>query len=245
MTTATSPAGGTLETVRYGDHDIVYRLVFRPRLSLGLQVRADGSVRITAPAGTTRSWVAAQVLRRADWILKHQAAFQRQQPERPPLLFETGEQHLFEGKLYPLMVEQAARARVALRQEQLVLAYPAPHSPEKTAQLLSAWYGQQAPAIFAAALDRVWPRFAEFNLPRPTLLARRMRTRWGSCTATTNRIRLNIDLVKAQPGCLDYVLLHECCHLLVPNHSSKFYDLQTRLMPDWEEWKKKLTEQVK
>jgi len=89
-------------------------------------------------------------------------------------------------------------------------------------------------------LARVWPRFAEFNLARPTLAVRQMRTRWGSCTPRTARIRLSPELVRARPECLDYVLLHECCHLLVGDHSKAFYDLQTRLMPDWERWKKEL-----
>ena len=48
------------------------------------------------------------------------------------------------------------------------------------------------------------------------------------------------ELVRAAPGCLDYVLLHECCHLLVGDHSQAFYDLQTRLLPDWERWKAEL-----
>ena len=78
---------------------------------------------------------------------------------------------------------------------------------------------------------------AEFNLPLPTLLVRQMRSRWGSCTPRTGRIRLSPELVRAAPGCLDYVLLHECCHLLVPDHSARFYALQQRLLPAWRQWK--------
>lgn len=120
------------------------------------------------------------------------------------------------------------------------IASPTPLLPEQLKALLDGWYASQAATCFTQAFEQVWPQFAEFNLPRPSLSVRSMRTRWGSCTPRTGRIRLSRDLVRASPACIAYVLLHECCHLLVPNHSQAFYELQERLLPDWRRWKAEL-----
>ena len=228
------------ETLRYQNQSLSYTLVFRARRSIGFAVRPDGSVHVSAPAGISAEWVAQQVLKRADWILKHQAEFARRPAPAPSHHFDAGSRHFYQGQPYQLRFAEARRPTIAVAAEELVLATPAPLTPAETEALLHAWYARQAGPLFAESLARVWPRFAAFNLTRPTLSVRSMRTRWGSCTPRTARIRLSPELVRASPGCLDYVLLHECCHLLVGDHSKAFYDLQTRLMPDWEHWKAEL-----
>jgi predicted metal-dependent hydrolase len=228
------------ETLFYKNQPLTYTLVFRSRRTIGFAVRPDGSVHVSAPAGISAEWVAQQVLKRADWILKHQATFASRPAPAPSRRFEAGSTHYYQGQPYRLRFAEAPRPTVVAAGEELVVGAPAALSPAQTEALLHAWYARQAPSHFASSLERVWPRFAEFNLARPTLLVRHMRTRWGSCTPRSARIRLSPELVRARPECLDYVLLHECCHLLVGDHSKAFYDLQTRLMPDWEQWKAEL-----
>lgn len=228
------------ETVHYRNQPLSYTLVFRSRRTIGFAVRPDGSVHISAPAGTSPEWVAQQVLKKADWILKHLATFASRPVPVPALRYQPGSLHYYQGQPYALRFTEAPRMGVSLGADELVVASPAPLTEAQTDALLHAWYARQAGPLFADSLTRVWPRFAEFKLTRPTLAVRQMRTRWGSCTPRTARIRLSPELVRARPECLDYVLLHECCHLLVGDHSEAFYDLQTRLLPDWERWKKEL-----
>jgi predicted metal-dependent hydrolase len=66
-----------------------------------------------------------------------------------------------------------------------------------------------------------------------------MPTRWGSCTSK-GKIILNPELIKAPKGCIEYVIIHELCHLIHHDHTQKFIDLQTKEMKDWEKWKMKL-----
>ena len=228
------------ETLAYQNQSLSYTLVFRSRRTIGFAVRPDGSVHISAPAGTSPEWVAQQVLKKADWILKHLENFASRPAPVPARLYEAGSPHYYQGRTYALRFAEAARPAVTVGAEELIVAAPAPLSPVQTEALLHAWYTRQAGPLFAESLARVWPRFAEFNLTRPTLAVRQMRTRWGSCTPRSARIRLSPELVRARPECLDYVLLHECCHLLVGDHSQAFYDLQTRLLPDWKQWQTEL-----
>ena len=66
-----------------------------------------------------------------------------------------------------------------------------------------------------------------------------MPTRWGSCTPS-GKIILNPELIKANRKCIEYVIIHELCHLIHHNHNTNFFKLQTKEMPDWEKWKIKL-----
>ena len=69
-----------------------------------------------------------------------------------------------------------------------------------------------------------------------------MKRRWGSC-GKNGTILLNTELVRAPVHCIDYVIVHELCHLRFPHHSQGFYRLLALLMPDWERRKARL-EQV-
>ena len=227
------------ETVSYRNQPLAYTLVFRARRSIGFAVRPDGSVHVSAPAGISTEWVAQQVLKRADWILRHQAEFARRPAPVPARHYEAGSPHYYRGRPYPLRFAEG-RPAVSVADDALTLSAPQALTAAQAEDLLNGWYVSQAGALFAESFERVWPRFAGFNLAPPKLFVRHMRTRWGSCTPRTGRIRLSSELIRARPECLDYVVLHECCHLLVGDHSKAFYALQTRLLPDWERWKTEL-----
>ena len=71
---------------------------------------------------------------------------------------------------------------------------------------------------------------------------RDMKTRWGSCSIHSKKIRMNLQLAVKPEECVEYVLVHELCHLLEPSHNQRFYDLMSHILPDWRERKQKLNE---
>lgn len=60
-----------------------------------------------------------------------------------------------------------------------------------------------------------------------------MKTRWGSCNPATRSIRLNTELAKKPPECLEYIVVHEMAHLIEPTHNARFTALMEMLMPTW------------
>lgn len=66
---------------------------------------------------------------------------------------------------------------------------------------------------------------------------RDMKTIWGSCTTKTGRIRMNLQLARKSPQCIEYVVVHELCHLLEPSHNQRFHRLMTGFLPDWKQRK--------
>ncbi|HAD80758.1 MAG TPA: hypothetical protein DCF99_17295 [Flavobacteriaceae bacterium] len=81
-----------------------------------------------------------------------------------------------------------------------------------------------------------FPRFKEYEI---SLSHKFLKKRWGSC-ATNGNILLNTELIKASKICIEYVIIHELCHLIHPNHSKDFYELLTELLPNWQKIKHKL-----
>jgi predicted metal-dependent hydrolase len=73
----------------------------------------------------------------------------------------------------------------------------------------------------------------------PSVRIRRMKTRWGSCTAK-GVITLNLRLIQVQREMIEYVLVHELCHLREHNHSPAYFRLLDRALPEWREWKRRL-----
>lgn len=108
----------------------------------------------------------------------------------------------------------------------------------KVRGLLSDWYKARAKETFARRLDAVLEQ-ALWVETKPPLRTLTMQTQWGSCSPN-GRITLNPHLVKAPRECIDYVILHELCHMAEHNHSERFYRLMGQVMPDWEKTKERL-----
>ena len=108
-------------------------------------------------------------------------------------------------------------------------------------KLVDDWYRSHASRVFAERVDAWYPHFARYEIQPPQVVVRRMKTRWGSCTAA-GKITLNLKLIQVSKQYIDYVIVHELCHLVQHNHSSDFYALISRIMPDWEQRRLKLNE---
>ena len=112
------------------------------------------------------------------------------------------------------------------------------------AELSKAKSGQESlladPAIFTEILDEVYPAFIPYGIARPKLRVRTMKSCWGSCLVNKGIITLNRKLLMQPRECIEYVVVHELCHFIHPNHSKEFYKFMEQFMPDWRERKGRL-----
>lgn len=154
----------------------------------------------------------------------------------PPRNYINGETHLYLGRQYKLRIEQAPINEVKLFRGRL-LVYKKANSSTKN--LLSRWYREKAIEHFEESLKKIVPLFSRHNIHQPELQIRQMPTRWGSCTSK-GKVILNPELIKAPKGSIEYVIIHELCHLIHHNHTRAFYELQQTIMPDWKKWKERL-----
>lgn len=99
--------------------------------------------------------------------------------------------------------------------------------------LVVGWFRQHAEIVFRELFDAMAAKAERHGISVDSFDIRRMKNRWGSCTKE-GRILLNPDLIFAPKACIEYVIVHELCHLKEHNHSSAFYRLLQAMMPDWE-----------
>uniref|UniRef100_UPI00262EDEF8 M48 family metallopeptidase n=1 Tax=Ferrimicrobium sp. TaxID=2926050 RepID=UPI00262EDEF8 len=199
-----------------------------------------GTVRVSAPCGTSLDEIHTIVLSRLGWIRRHQVRFAQSAAFTAPRM-ETGELHYCWGKPYPLLVREGPTVRVELWNGELVLEVPSGSSKEERERLLERWYRQELKGAIPSVLAR-WERIVGVHPSQWGV--RKMRTLWGSCNTKTARIWFNLELAKKHPESLDYVAVHELTHLLEPSHGARFEKLVARAMPDWEGCHQRISQSI-
>ncbi len=229
----------TSYTIAYGNRQISYDVVFSDRQTLEISVHPDCSVVVKSPANAEISKIEKRVKNRARWILKQQDYFEQFCPRITPHQYINGETHLYLGKRYRLNIVKANLCSVKLRWGEIQIQTNAPNNSEKTRQLLAGWYRERAAIKFNERFVICWNCFKRSDFSCPVLQIRHLAKRWGSLTPT-GKIILNLDLIRADLSCIDYVIIHELCHLKHPNHSKRFYEFLSQVMPDWKSRKQRL-----
>jgi predicted metal-dependent hydrolase len=115
---------------------------------------------------------------------------------------------------------------------------PTPRLKPRVRALVDHWYREHAKKILGSRVEYCYQQVKRFRIPAPNLRIKRMRKRWGSCTRSA--IILNTELIKVPLQCIDYVIVHELCHLRIPGHDSRFFRLLTTCMPNWQHRKRRL-----
>ncbi len=223
-------------SIQFGSMQIDFHLEYAERKSLGITVTPDMQVLVRAPLDAPLDKIKEKLRKKAPWIIKQQSFFLAFHPKTPTKKFVAGETHLYLGRQYRLKVEIAATASVKLKGKFLEVSTP---DKGNVQSILEAWYLKQAKAKFYAIAAPLIERFKKYQVEPSSIVLRDMPTRWGSCTPK-GKIILNPELIKAHKGCIEYVIVHELCHLVYHEHTQRFFDLQTKEMGDWEKWKGRL-----
>lgn len=227
------------EIIKYGNSTIEYSLDFAERKTMGIKVYPDKSVHVIAPTDTSLEKVSEKVHSKAAWILRQQDFFLSFHPITPPRRFVGGETHLYLGKQYRLKIIEAERESVKLHGANITVYIKVKEDKKRIEKLLKAWYKSKADQYFNKLFRELAPLANPFFNGIPTLRSRWMDKRWGSCNPK-GEILLNIELIKAPKKCIEYVIIHELCHLAHLNHSSSFYELLDKLTPNWRKTKNEL-----
>ena len=238
-------AMNTSKYFTYGDERIHFECVVRSIVSskskqrLLIKVHTNGKVIVSVPEQIDEQSLMRAIKKRSRWIYQKLRDLRAQSQYTTPREYVSGESHLYLGKQYMLKVIHAPDAiqSVKLLRGKIEVSVRQ-YSPEKVKQLLDEWYKTRAKEVFAKRLEMVLEK-ALWVESRPSFRILTMQTQWGSCSPR-GRLTLNPHLVKAPNACIDYVILHELCHLAEHNHSKRFYMLLGQVMPDWEQVKLRL-----
>lgn len=217
----------------------------RRRRWVALHVEPDGGLRVLAPRHTSLRWIYDFIEEKKSWIERRRIALQKEKKPKPFTLSE-GSLLPFLGEMITLQLGQTPSGQPAgaqLLPEQKILEVSLPSGlTDKSlidAELrttLILWYKKQARLYLQTRASQL---SAESGLRPAKVLFSNARQQWGSCSAD-NVIRLNWRLIAAAPALIDYIIVHELCHIPHKNHGKAFWTLCARLIPDMKKRRQQL-----
>lgn len=218
---------------------IKYELVFSRRRSISIIVRPDKSITVRAPFRTPLKDINRFVLSKSAWIKKHTEGDRRMLLTYHDRTFTDGETFLFLGSEYRLRRIRSETSGVWLNEDEILTGQKDSEDANMTRHLVSGWYAVKAREILPERLAGIIRKHSHAAF-RPTgLTVRSMKSRWGSCSSR-GRITLNSELVKLKTEIIDYVIIHELCHLKHHNHGPGFYELLSEFQPGYKLLRKEL-----
>jgi hypothetical protein len=193
-----------------------------------------GRVRISAPRRMSLDTLRVFAISKLDWIRRQQIKLREQERETPREYLDR-ESHYVWGERYLLeVVESDEPPAIELGHGRMHLRVRPGTDEDKRRALVEAWYRRQLREAVLPLLAR-WQPLLGVEVER--FFIQRMKTKWGSCNHRTRTIRLNTELAKKPPECLEYVVVHELVHLLEPTHNARFVALMDRFLPQWQHYR--------
>lgn len=226
----------------YGDQRFEYSVVRKAdkpkKRKLDIHVYPNGLIQVDAPENASVEEIKTGVQKRARWIVAQINDITARKAEVLPREYTSGETIFYLGRRYQLKIDKRMKGDVIKLYRGKLIIPGKDKTTEDIKANLDAWYREKAKQIFEKRLVNVskqlpWVK----DIPKWKLI--NMKCQWGSCSPK-GVLSINPSLVKAPTICIDYVLLHELCHLKEHNHSKKFYALLDKYMLNWRDNKNKL-----
>ena len=222
----------------FENHILDYGLIREDRKTLSITVFPSRVLLVKAPQEAEDVRIDDFLRRKLCWILKQQRYFaQFKIPGKKQ--YVSGETFRYRGRGYKLLIRKGGQEEwVSLRHGILMVSTTTSGSPTRVKTLLDQWYAERARLIFAERLAACATLFDYEEIPG--LVTRGAARRWGSYSRKTRRVMLNLELIKVAARYLDYVIIHELCHVAHKNHDRSFYSLLESKLPQWEKIKAEL-----
>lgn len=206
-----------------------------------VRINHDKSLLVSAPLHADDEHINAVIDKFYSNILQKQQLVTQQstQKHQQDVLLQDGDNISYLGQSYLLQIIPAARNKAIFSGDVCLLNVKEVNAEYKFA-VLQAEYKRLGIQICTELLQQRFSYFAALGYKLPRLSLKVMRTRWGSYSVAVNKVNLNLALIKLDLKLIDYVVVHELCHIIEQNHSSRFYALMNKILPNWKELKKEL-----
>ena len=226
------------KTIDLNGRKISYEFKRKQVKNINLRIRCDCSVYVSANNHITEIAIEEFLRKKADFIfsaIDKYTEISKYSDGKHSYL--TGESFRLLGKDLRLVVTQG-KQNIISDGIHLSLSLMDINDIESKEKLVSKWYDAQCREVFNEIIGEIYSVFHKYGVTMPKLILRDMSSRWGSCQPKKSVITLNKRLIEAPRNAVEYVVMHEFTHFLHPNHSAKFYEMLSALMPDWKIRKK-------
>ena len=222
-------------TVDYKGQAIGFSVVRKKVKNLNMRISVEQGIVVSAHNGVPIDYIKSFVQSKGDWILNN-VKLLTEKSQKPSELCDWGNIKIL-GEDHVLRIISYNKNNVVVENGFALVYTKTPHDIEKNELLFNKWLKSHAAEVFKKSLERVHPIAAQYNIPVPNLHIRDMKTRWGTCIVSKQKVWLNLKLMHYPLGCIDYVMMHELAHFKARNHGKDFYSWLNKLMPGWKKWK--------
>ncbi len=204
---------------------ISYTLIRKKIKNMYLRVKEEGKVVVTANMFVPAAQIDAFVRSNKEGVIKN-----IEKMKNRSVLQNIENNLVLWGKKYPLVFKQGS-CRMDVQRDRIIVYFPNTDTDKIESYIRKELKKilEKQTKTFRARYDGI---VNEYHCPLPEITYREMKTRWGSCLVNKAKITLNTRLVHYPMECLEYVIMHEYLHLIVPNHSVRFHALEDLYMPD-------------
>jgi len=221
------------------------KIVRKEIKNVHLKVFRSLEVVLSAPMQVPQEWIENFLSKRIKWIDEQITKYKLSGGTNTLDSIKNGTSIQMLGKDMRIVFEEASKNSIEVDEKRITLFLKDVTNEEFAQKMFLRWWKQVAKDVFQNELDILYKKiFKKYQVAKPDIYVRKMKTLWGSCTPSKSKVTFNNYLFKANVRCIQYVVLHELTHLLYPNHSKQFYDFLTVHMPDWQERKKQLDTEV-
>jgi predicted metal-dependent hydrolase len=218
---------------------VEFKVVYSRRRTLGISVLPDATVVVRVPYRTSDKTIVRIVEEKSEWIIKHRDSYQHLNDKKPGKAFSEGEKHLYRGNELLLKIEKSVKPFVWFSDGIIDMGLAKPDDQKAVKRMLYIGYKLEADLLFPEILNRMLLKHENQNFKPTGLRIRSMKRRWGSCSSK-GMITLSTELIKLDDRHIEYVIVHELCHLKHHNHSSRYYELLSELFPEYKEVRKEM-----
>lgn len=219
----------------YDTQKIEFTIVKSKRKSLSIAIQPDGNLLVKAPFFLSDEEIIKWVKTKTAWIIRQRAKIRLQQQENPLKEYVTGEKFWYLGQEYILEVRisEGRAGMVGIAEDKIVL-FSKTDDSAMVQKILTGWFDKQAKSIIP---KRVRLYAEQMGETYGKITIKNQKKRWGSCSNARN-LNFNRRLIMAPREVLDYVVVHELCHLRQMNHSKEFWREVEMVLPDYKMHKK-------
>lgn len=222
----------------FGTFIYEYQLIKQDRKTLSLTVMPDLRIVLKCPEKVDSDRIEKFLQKKWFWLEKQLSFFKKYQRKVYEKEYISGEGYLYLGRQYKLVVKKGKENIVSLTRGQLIVhTTKSVTDGRNNKKLIDAWFAEKTENVFQDRFMEMLTRFDYVKEPKTS--TREMKLRWGSFL-NKDRIFLNPKLIHTSKDCIDYVIVHELCHLRYKNHNAKFWKFLDEKYPKWEKVKEKL-----
>ena len=220
--------------------DIKCTLEYKKRKTLSIEIHPTGEIKVKVPLGVSESRAKELIFTKESWIISKIEKFNELNKCKKVINYEDGDRILFLGieyKLRTVINKQYRKSSVEVIGKEIIVLCSS-NEKEKIKLALEKWYRKKA---LENILNRVDNYVIYFNAKPNSVRVKTQKRRWGSCSYKDD-LMFNWKLIMAQQNVIDYVVVHEMCHINHKNHSKAFWENVEQVMPNYKGYKQWLKE---